>query len=300
MRKQILSVILGAALTLGLATAANAEHYTGGDNWSVKFTADAEMDSTFHSSDLSEGMAGLQPGDDIVFTVTLKNEYPSATNWWMTNEILHSLEESVEAAAAGGAYTYELTYTSAAGHDIVLFSSDTVGGDEASPNGEGLYEINGALNDFFFLDTLEEGQTGRVTLLVALDGETQGNDYQDTRADLQLNFAVELTSAPPAEDTPWTEDAPEPEPTSTPNDPDATPEPLKPGDTIKIETPRPTATPRPNTPTPGQPGQPSNSFVRTGDDTDLKPLYIAMAVSGALFLLLGILSLRLRRKEEKK
>jgi len=44
-------------------------------------------------------------------------------------------------------------------------------------------------------------------LFVALEGETQGNDYQDTLAQLKMNFAVELVKT-----TPVTPDAPEKEP----------------------------------------------------------------------------------------
>jgi hypothetical protein len=77
----------------------------------------------------------------------------------------------------------------------VLFSSDTVGGDTVDAAGEGLHEATDALADYFYLDTLSSGQSGTVTLKIALDGETQGNDYQDTLADLQMNFAVELTTA---------------------------------------------------------------------------------------------------------
>ena len=55
-----------------------------------------------------------------------------------------------------------------------------------------LGEATGALENYFYLDTLKKGKGGQVTLKVALDGETQGNAYQDTRAQVQMNFAVEL------------------------------------------------------------------------------------------------------------
>ena len=41
---------------------------------------------------------------------------------------------------------------------------------------------------------------GSISLVVSLDGETQGNDYQDTLADLQMNFAVELNVTPTEEE----------------------------------------------------------------------------------------------------
>ena len=49
---------------------------------------------------------------------------------------------------------------------------------------------------FFSLDTLEPGENGTVNLTVGLDGESQGNIYQDTLAKLMMNFAVEDNSNP--------------------------------------------------------------------------------------------------------
>ena len=113
----------------------------------------------------------------------------------MTNEVLYSLEDrSANAGTSGGAYTYKLAYTGPDGEEDILFDSDTVGGEGASGAGEGLRQATDALSDYFFLDTLKKGQSGKVVLEIALDGDTQGNDYQDTLADLQMNFAVELNT----------------------------------------------------------------------------------------------------------
>ena len=52
-----------------------------------------------------------------------------------------------------------------------------------------------SLEEFFYLDRLVPGGDGIVTLKVELDGETQGNTYQNTLASLQMNFAVEKAVA---------------------------------------------------------------------------------------------------------
>ena len=93
-----------------------------------------------------------------------------------------------------------LSYKDHNGEETLLFSSDTVGGENISAGGEGLHEATGALEDYFYLDTLTTGQVGSISLVVSLDGETQGNDYQDTLADLQMNFAVELNVTPTEEE----------------------------------------------------------------------------------------------------
>ena len=42
-----------------------------------------------------------------------------------------------------------------------------------------------------YLERMATGKSGQITLFVALDGESQGNGYQDTIADLRLRFAAE-------------------------------------------------------------------------------------------------------------
>ena len=256
--KKLLSMFLVLALAFLLGGTALAES-TVLDSWSVSFTADEKMVQDFGAGNenrtvnglnraVDDEVRGMQPGDDITITLVLKNENKDTTRWYMTNEVLDSLEDnSANSATAGGAYTYRLTY-SGPGGDETLFDSDTVGGDEVVANREGLNEATSSLEDFFYLDTLAQGQTGTITLRVALEGETQGNAYQATLADLSMNFAVEKTSEP------------EPSP------------------------PNPTPTP---------------TIVVTGDDYELVPYYIAMAISGLLFMLLAVDGIRRRKKEAK-
>lgn len=72
-----------------------------------------------------------------------------------------------------------------------FFDSDAVGGEGITGTGEGLHQIPDALNDYFYVGKLSPNQSGTITLGVRLDGETQGNAYQDTLAKLQMQFAVE-------------------------------------------------------------------------------------------------------------
>ena len=203
MKKHLLHILLILSLVCCLAVTANAELYYGGTDWQVAFTAAGRMESNFGSADIADAIAGMQPGDTTIFTIDLANLYPATVDWYMTNEVLYSLEDrSANTATEGGAYTYYLTYTEASGEELVLFSSDTVGGEGISQAGEGLHEATSALEDYFYLDTFYTGQRGTIRLEIVLDGETQGNDYQDTLADLQMNFAVELEASSPIRNTP--------------------------------------------------------------------------------------------------
>lgn len=189
--KKLLSLLLTAALACALALPAAAEHYTGADDWVVAFNGKG-MESNFKSSVFDDAMTALQPGDSVTLNVQLKNTTADdVTDWYMTNEVLRSLEESQQVARSGG-YTYELTYTGPGGEKATLFSSEAIGGEKDQQAGLGLHEATDSLEDFFYLDQLLPGQSASVSLEVSLDGETQGNAYQDTLAQLQMNFATEL------------------------------------------------------------------------------------------------------------
>lgn len=201
MRKLLIALTAAACLLLALPAAAFAEPYEGGGGWSVTFTADKQMQSTFDSTSYADTLRGLQPGDDVTLKVSLVNSYGSTTDWYMTNEILSSLEDTAGTSASGGAYSYRLAYTGPDGSERVFFDSDTVGGDSAGSGTGGLNEVSSALADYFYLGAIGSGQSGTVTLRIALDGETQGNGYMSTLADLKMNFAVETpdeaTTPPP-------------------------------------------------------------------------------------------------------
>ncbi len=245
MRFFILAAV--AALVLALPFTAMAEHLKGSDDWSVTFTKEAKMVDTYSSDEWADDIRQLQPGDDITFTVKLNHEHPTTCDWYMSNEVIKSLEEGV---AQGSAYGYVLTYTGPTGSSKTLYESDTVGGDDT----DGLNDATNALDEFFFLDSLAKDDSAHVDLKVSLDGETEGNAYFDTLAQLKMKFAVELN------DTPTTSSSSNPPTSST---------------------------------TPSQPRNP----VKTGDDTNLFPFFVAMAVSGALLMALAVYSIRQRKRD---
>ncbi len=93
--------------------------------------------------------------------------------------------------AEGSAYTYILTYKNSKGQEETLYNSENVGGETVTRAGEGLHEATDSLKDYFFLEKLESKEKASISLKVALDGETNGNAYQNTVAKLQMNFAVD-------------------------------------------------------------------------------------------------------------
>lgn len=188
MKKRIFATALTLAVLLAAAATAFAE--TSTEEWDVTFTGENTLESNYTAANLSSKVFEMQPGDTVNLTLHLSNENGSPSNWYMSNEVLQSLEESGR-AASGGAYEYELSYTAPDNSANVLYTSDAVGGEQQGGDRVGLKNATEGLEDFFYLDTLEAGERATVNLRVSLDGETQGNAYQDTLARLQLNFAVD-------------------------------------------------------------------------------------------------------------
>ena len=159
---------------------------------SCSFTG-KEMVSSFDSNKLAVSVSEMQPGDEVTFSVNIKNDSDISTKWYMSNDVLSSLEDAQSVAANGG-YSYILTFVGPDGKEDTIYSSTSVGGEKPTTAGEGLKEATNSLDNFFYLKTLEPGESGNVKLLVGLDGESQGNVYQDTLAKLMMNFAVEDNS----------------------------------------------------------------------------------------------------------
>ena len=184
--KRLHVLVLAAALFAMLAFpgTAFAEHLTGKDGWAVTYTAGGELTDNYSSAGFVDDIKGLQPGDDITLTITLNQQNDKDTDWYMANEVLKSLEEG---DATGSAYGYELSYVNAAGESETLYQSASLGG----TGSKGLKDANSGLEDYFYLDTLAKGKSGKVTLKVTLDGETEGNAYYSTLAQIRMKFAVD-------------------------------------------------------------------------------------------------------------
>ncbi|MDD2978634.1 MAG: sortase B protein-sorting domain-containing protein [Hespellia sp.] len=193
MKKKILCLAMTAIMVVGMSMTTFAEDYQGKDGWLAEFKG-SEIDTNFASSDLMDEASNIQPGDSIELKVQIKNSSSDQTDWYMTNEVIQSLEDA-KTSASGGGYEYRLTYYNSSNTETVLYDSTTVGGDGTSENGTGLHQATGSLENYFYLDRLNKDQSGSVHLKITVDGETQGNNYQQTLAKLQINFAVEKVAA---------------------------------------------------------------------------------------------------------
>ena len=213
MKKRKLTAVSAAVITAtvlmpAVPVPADSTEVTG----NCTYEGGTEMNLDFGEGAIVKQLEDLQPGDDITITVSYTNNSTVPTDWYMENEILQTLERTASAkkaagteTAQGGGYEYILTHYDKNGEAEILFGDENedtglagvVGGDATPGDLEGLEQATNALEDWFFLESLDAGESGTVELYVALDGETQVNDYQSTEGDLALRFAVETEPTGP-------------------------------------------------------------------------------------------------------
>lgn len=179
-----------AAMVLCVPFPSMAETISNEKPYEVSFTGKA-MEANFTAGDLDQVIYSMEPGDEARITIEVANKADQTSDWYMENAILKSLEDASD-MARGGAYGYYLSYEDAQGKEEVIFDSQKVGGDGA----EGLHQAGNSLEEYFYMDRLAPGETGTVRLKVLLEGETQGNAYQNTLAKLQMSFGTELVTEP--------------------------------------------------------------------------------------------------------
>ncbi len=189
MKKKLFSFLLIALMLCSISIPAFAV-----EDGYVTLSANKKMvEQNFTANQVIEA---LEPGDSAEYHVHIRNLYKKTTHWYMTNEVINSLELS--SSTSGGAYSYKLTYTGPGGTTTTLYDSSSgtgthfVGGDVQDNGRVGMEEATESLEEYLFVDTLNTGETGTVTLYVSLEGETQGNSYQNTNANIQMDFAVEI------------------------------------------------------------------------------------------------------------
>lgn len=131
---------------------------------------------------------GMMPSEERIQSITLKNTSDKEVHFFMSTEVIKVFEDAKESAKDGG-YTVSLTLVQD-GKETLIYGNRgeiNVGGTD----GNGLYDMNGTLNDKFMIATLSPNKEAVVNLSVKLDGQTIDNEYQGLPGTFQFDFTVQ-------------------------------------------------------------------------------------------------------------
>lgn len=174
-----LTLIFG---TIGVKTDVKAATDNLRYDWDVSYNG-SSFSSTYDSEDAV--ISNAMPGDTITYSVTYTNLSSESADFYMNADVISSLENNSN--ANGGAYSFKIL-----NNDTVLFDSETVGGDVKDV--VGLNQINGNEGAYFSLGSVDKDDAGTVYIYIALDGNSQTNNYMASFANLEVKFGAEATS----------------------------------------------------------------------------------------------------------
>ena len=286
MKRILISILMIAVMIFPVLSFADEDQKT----YKVTYNG-SKLEDNFSESDFDRLISGMEPGDNVIFTVNVENNTED-TDWYISNSVLTSFEDNEK--ASGGAYSYRLAYKPASGDEKVLYSS-VVGG-ESTVGGVGLHQVPKDMENFFYFDTLGNGAKGTVTLEVGLDGETQGNSYQKADSSLALQFAVAASEKEP-EPQPEPEPEPQPEPEPEPQ-PEPEPEP-EPDEEEPEEEPEdePEEADDEEDEDEDEPSGKKSSEAKTGDRADMIPYAITLIAAGIMLFIVALINMRNTEKE---
>lgn len=195
MKKKLLNMVLALALTMAglMGTGFSSSASTQTTGWDVTY----DGKGITSSYDVSKStITSVMPGDTVIFDVDYKNTSDKSADFYLSTDIINSLEEkNIDGSAAnisGGAYSYKLSYT-LNGTKTIIYDSQTVGGDNTTVLG--LNQIQGTLKNgegtYFDVGVVPAGGMGTVEIEIALDGNSQDNSYMEKLASLDVRFGVE-------------------------------------------------------------------------------------------------------------
>lgn len=188
MKVKKINMVLALALVVAGITGhcMTVEAGTESLEWTVQYDGGKNF-KTLGKDATNSSIGNAMPGDTIQYIVTYTNNSADGKTYdfYLDANVLKSLEDG-SSAAQGGGYSYKVDYE-INGTTSTVIDSETIGGDNDVSKG-----LNQVSNDSYVsVGRLTKGQSGIVTVSIALDGNSQDNSYMETIAQMSIQFAVQ-------------------------------------------------------------------------------------------------------------
>lgn len=154
-------------------------------NPTVTFDGTSTLKYSEDANNFSQVFQGMHAGESRTLNIDLVNKSDKDVDFFMKTEILNSLEEGMAANGAGYHVSLKLIKGS---NETYIFGSDE--GALVGANENGLYDLNGALNENYLITALDANEEATLALTIVIDGATARNEYQATTGEIQFDFSV--------------------------------------------------------------------------------------------------------------
>lgn len=183
MKKRVLAAAV-LALTMLMGTTLNT---LAADNDIITFDGDTKSFVTDIGGDAQNGFEGMLPGESRTLTMNLYNEASEELKFFMNSDILE--KDIAEQGDQRAVYDFSIQ------KDNETFFQAVIGGEATnniSAGKEFLTEDNRIL-----LATLKKGERSELSITIALDGDSMGEEYMNAAGKLKFEFSAETPEAAP-------------------------------------------------------------------------------------------------------
>lgn len=180
MKKYISSLLIIVALLLNVTSLSALE------NPSVTFDGTSSLKYNSQAHDFSQVFSGMVPSEARTLEIDLINDTNQTVDFFMSTKVLEAFEDAVKATQ--GAYNVSLSLLQD-GKTLIIYGEDE--GALIGANENGLYDLNGALNDKYMIANIDGNKQAKILLTIQLDGMSLRNEYQGLQGALQFDFTAQ-------------------------------------------------------------------------------------------------------------
>ncbi len=185
MKAKLFSLLLICSMTVMPALAASYP--------TVIFEGDVEKFIILNddTEGFGETFLNMYPGESRTKSFSLKNTSDDTKTFYLNAKVNQDLQPEDGTAATGAIYDITLTRTEQF-KSTTLFDG-TIGGANADLTDFNNTPLNNT--EGVELATLASGESTRISLTLAIDGASMGNDYQNSLGSFQLIFSTDAAQA---------------------------------------------------------------------------------------------------------
>lgn len=181
MKKILITTVLTLTLLLSIAPikAQDVEP-------SVTFDGSTTLQYNVDTKEFGKVFENMVPSQKRTLNIHLKNDSDKEVNFYMTTKVLEAFEDAK--TASQGTYHVSLSLTQDGKETYIYGQQD---GALVGANENGLYDLNGSLNEKYMIAKVASQKEATISLTVELDGMTLRNNYQGLPGMFQFDFTAQ-------------------------------------------------------------------------------------------------------------